>query len=410
MTHLLGLKYIWIDSLCIIQDDIEDWRHEGSKMSDIYSGAYITLAATSASKGDGGFYQEVSRHRYWTTKVHSISNHKIPGSTYDISVRERQACIDPAENLQDLPLMNRAWTLQERILSPRVVQFGKDLLYWECLDACVCESGATLRGEVPNLTNALFLETPGSSEMAQSANIWHIVVEEYSIRELTFGKDKLPALQGIAKRLQSERRCAYYAGLWEDTLCYDLLWGSELRKRGRSPEYRAPSWSWASAQGYIRWPPLSLMANHQVEVVIVMVETIPAGNDPLGEIASGKLILIGLCLTGMIQHSPIYEDIFEINDSRKTSWDSHFTVDDDHLFHNGQSLTAVLMASTSEYQFYLVLQPVGAKGRIFQRVGRLQIGPTEGARYKLFDHAVQERHDKGETWEGCLEYQELTII
>lgn len=51
VTRMLGLRYIWIDSLCIIQNDAQDWEREAAKMALIFESAYLTIAATAASNG-----------------------------------------------------------------------------------------------------------------------------------------------------------------------------------------------------------------------------------------------------------------------------------------------------------------------------------------------------------------------
>jgi hypothetical protein len=114
MTWRLGLKYIWIDSLCIIQDDIEDWRRKGSNMASIYSRAYITLAATSSTNCNGGFYTE-------NTSVTQIPR-------YD-PIYLRQSVNHRPFFENKLPLMSRAWVFQERMLSPRTIQFTSQELF-----------------------------------------------------------------------------------------------------------------------------------------------------------------------------------------------------------------------------------------------------------------------------------------
>jgi len=108
MTRRLGLRYLWIDSLCILQDDIDDWRHEGSKMAEIYSGSYITLAATSAPRSDAGLYQSSSTHRGKDYYIYTLSSSDHGGTPYKIVVYNQS----PAGNAffsGQLPLLKRAW-------------------------------------------------------------------------------------------------------------------------------------------------------------------------------------------------------------------------------------------------------------------------------------------------------------
>jgi hypothetical protein len=400
MTQLLGIRYIWIDSLCIVQDDVDDWRHEGSKMADIYAGAYITLAATSASNSSEGLYQHQSIDRLHSNHrtnylTYTLESHVARGSTYDISVRDWRHYID-SDALERLPLSTRAWALQERLLSPRVVHFSNDMLYWECLEIPLSESGELVSQSKSTLTNSMLVYVPQDS---RNGHNWRSIVAAYTSRRLTFTEDRLPALQGVAKHVQRERACAYYAGLWEDTLCFDLLWHVVSPEKGRPSKYQAPSWSWASMQEPIQWPPTS---NLQVEALIVHVETIPLGDDPLGGIAFGKLVLRGLCPNPVLY--PCWEKIFA-----QTNHDM------DEVISKTQEdeFVTVLIANCNLYQFFLILRLVDAKSRIFRRIGLLRyiwkVKPGTHP-YYLFDKTVQTRYDKGESWEGCPEYQEVTII
>jgi hypothetical protein len=400
MTQLLGIKYIWIDSLCIVQDDVDDWRHEGSKMADIYAGAYTTLAATSASNSGEGLYQHRSidrLHSNYRTNYHTytLENHVARGSTYEISVRHWRDCID-STRLERLPLSTRAWALQEKLLSPRVVHFANDMLYWECLETSLSESGEPVFHYESTLTNSMLVDV---SRAFWNGQDWRSIVEAHTSRRLTFSEDRLPALQGIAKHVKRKRACAYYAGLWEDTLCYDLLWTCLDRAEERSSKYLAPSWSWASVQQPIEW---QFTGNLHVEALIVQVETIPLGDDPLGGIAFGKLVLRGLCPKRVLY--PAQEEIH-----------AQISYYMDEVISEAQEneFVTILIANYFMSQFFLILRLVDAKSRIFRRIGLLRYRRNEDPRahqYYLFDKTVQRRYDKGESWEGCPEYQEVTII
>lgn len=125
LTRNLGLRYIWIDSLCIIQDDIQDWKNEAAKMADVYRNAYCTVAATGSHGDQEGMFvergaQDVFRMRYDAHDVDLMVTYVDD----DISALK--------ELLVDSPLSSRAWTLQEKLLSPRMVQFTRSRAIWEC--------------------------------------------------------------------------------------------------------------------------------------------------------------------------------------------------------------------------------------------------------------------------------------
>jgi hypothetical protein len=115
---------------------------------------------------------------------------------------------------------------------------------------------------------------------------WYDIVTRYTSCHLTYSKNILPALQGVAKTFLGKRQCAYYAGLWESTLCSDLLWAACKPCEPGHHTYRAPSWSWASVNGPVHWP---YPKTFKEELRIVLAETTPAGEDPMGEVTAGSL-------------------------------------------------------------------------------------------------------------------------
>lgn len=151
LTARLGLYFLWIDSLCVIQDDPDDWRHESAKMASIYTNSYITLAAAKSSNPIAGL---LGMNCY--RKIAEIPNQQGPPSNFF-------AGIDTELMASSLPLLERAWVFQERVLSPRVVYLCAEREYWEC------KSGNSFGGDV--------LRIRGSSkeEMKGHANhpIWY---------------------------------------------------------------------------------------------------------------------------------------------------------------------------------------------------------------------------------------------
>ncbi|KAK5658581.1 hypothetical protein OQA88_1974 [Cercophora sp. LCS_1] len=144
MTRRLGLRYIWIDSLCIIQDDLSDWRVESAKMCDVYSRAYLTLAATHSNDGRAGLFRE--------TPDFEVNGTTAEGEEYRIFFRERvdhhleesgddyRASIGHPTK-KHYPILTRAWVYQERLLSTRVLHFGRYELFFECRSEVRCECG-----------------------------------------------------------------------------------------------------------------------------------------------------------------------------------------------------------------------------------------------------------------------------
>lgn len=133
VTRALGVRYLWIDSLCIIQRNAKDWAKESGKMEDVFSNAYCTIAASSASSSVVGFLGP-----------------RTPRDTISIPVPSGLVCLaedidDFATDVENSILSSRGWVFQERALSRRTIYFTSKQIYWECGDGVICETLAQLR-------------------------------------------------------------------------------------------------------------------------------------------------------------------------------------------------------------------------------------------------------------------------
>ncbi|KAI0812918.1 HET-domain-containing protein [Xylaria sp. FL0064] len=282
----LRIRYIWIDSLCIIQDSLEDWERESSKMADIYRNSYVTIAAASSKDSRGGLSLDKPRRAQTTLKgttstgksysIHvqcSIMPHfymdkKTPKEAIQHPISPTTAR-DYAGVLGVFPLLTRGWVLQERLLSPRFLQFGKDELLWDCRESMLCECGQ------------------------RSADL------PYCCLSLTFPRDRLPALSGLARQMGERKAGAtYLAGLWSDSLELDLLWIPYRPESGAIDEYIAPSWSWAHARRKIIYRNVWLPDEEQPSAKtlttyfeLVEATCIPSSADPTGKVSGGTLVL-----------------------------------------------------------------------------------------------------------------------
>lgn len=160
--------------------------------------------------------------------------HHAPAKKSGFSSRHRRAVRFPPQNN---PLYSRAWALQERILSQRVLIFGSDQLYWDCRTVQDGQDGEEARRLLSSRINA--------AEM--TPHDWHIIVEEYTGRMLTEESDKLPALGGLAAIYRFATQDQYLFGLWRGSLATGLLWFQRQlwyghrAPRGVPKQYRAPS-------------------------------------------------------------------------------------------------------------------------------------------------------------------------
>ncbi|KAF5020564.1 hypothetical protein F66182_7396 [Fusarium sp. NRRL 66182] len=344
LTRRLEVQYIWIDSLCIIQDDIQDWKIESAKMASIYSNAHLTIAATHSSNGDGGLYKE--------TPDFEVSGTTQEGDEYSLVFRQR---IDHHLNLSTEPdrseagpgilghgtiahhpLLTRAWVYQERLLSPRIVHFGPYELFYECFTDTICEcSGINHHGSSDaapiTLVKLLYSECLFSiitgvewHEYAAyyMARVWRTMVCSYTALGITKPSDRLPAIGGLAKKVATVRKCKYLAGLWETALNDDLIWSVFRRDRDKSPRQNpsaAPTWSWASVETHVwywdiiyHWDPEECLTDeerppyqHFSQVKGWHVES--AGLDEFGHCERGTIEIEGLVAEGVVERQ-VHQD------------------------------------------------------------------------------------------------------
>jgi len=272
-TRRLGYRYLWIDALCIIQDDREDWQKEAAVMGQIYQCAALNIAAGGAKNSHSPLFGERDASMVRPCKVEfdwpKISSYyfrsEVRGSFFAIASDFLQ------ENLVYTPLNSRAWVMQERTLSPRLIHFGKHQLFWRCRSVTACE---TFPNGIPEGSPEVFYQSTYGLDLAKFLSLgeisnWFEIVELYSTCEITRESDKLIALSGITRIFGNgaqDRDDNFLGGLWQSKLVISLLWQvSDGKKRDGSPcerspacgfdGYVAPSWSWASVRGKVAYTP-----------------------------------------------------------------------------------------------------------------------------------------------------------
>jgi Heterokaryon incompatibility protein (HET) len=216
VVRQLGLRYIWIDCLCIIQDRISDWEVEASKMAAYFQNAHITIAATAAPHADFGIFAE--RPKIYRPRIIILAD--SDGEEHQINV-QRSNLINTLYDSYG-PLCDGAWAYQENVLSTRVIHFTKVGIIWECRTEMIFEDGWPVEHWSDNGLIERFL----TKATSRSKQCWMDMVTSYSHRNLTFVTDKLPAIAGIATQLQKQTGFRYTAGLWQETLLHDLMWTS----------------------------------------------------------------------------------------------------------------------------------------------------------------------------------------
>ncbi|KAE8446208.1 hypothetical protein EG329_012433 [Mollisiaceae sp. DMI_Dod_QoI] len=289
-TKKLGFKYLWIDSLCIIQDDEVDWQHEAALMGHVYSNSTLNVAAADAEDGDTGLFFErtTTQMRAWRL---SLPESKNPPRTSIWNCATRSM----TRNMLDFCVLSgRAWTYQERFLPPRTLHFGQFQTVWECrtmkAHEIFPESVDDGEKSIVSLSCDL-LENPDYHNVAAT---WPLIFSGYCGRNLTFSRDKLVAISGVARAVAPWLGPRYLAGLWEKDLIAQLMWSVRilgLTYDASLESYRAPSWSWASTDNFL-YPadPVSLGTYTTLATVVEAETTFPL--DQFGEVSGGFIRLL----------------------------------------------------------------------------------------------------------------------
>lgn len=289
MARHLNIKYVWIDSLCILQDDPIDWTQESSRMASIYGNSYLTISAMWARNSEMGLFSHRDSKLRDTVK---IIKPVIDGKELRVYVRKSLANSndwlrptglkrDDAGTRALYPLWYRAWTLQEHLMAPRSLIFGPHEVIWECRAINVARS-------IPNGCGGAGFKEEFWSAFTLGLSAWSMIVSLYCSRNLTFEGDKLPALSGIAKEYQKVTKHRYLAGLWSGNLLSDLQWeSSDSQFSYRPAEYRAPLWSWAAIEGPVRFVGKSTPSHVEILDAFCSQNT----SDPTGAVTSGYIKL-----------------------------------------------------------------------------------------------------------------------
>jgi hypothetical protein len=392
ISRHLGLKFIWIDSLCIFQDSREDWVYESSLMGKVYSQALCNIGATASSTGDQGCFRQRNPLLLERTVVESSWTNHSNAKYYihaDHTAQQREIFS---------PLLLRGWVVQEHVLSRRFLHFGAQQLFFECRQGYASEMYP--EGESPGmdwLTEPLqkaaeprglvYHDSNSVVDAENLYNFWARLVEYYSRCSLTVESDKLIAISGIAKILQRGLGDKYVAGMWKRSLPRCLLWRLEARESKGTvlppKSCLAPTWSWASVKGMVEFPSWypSEIQIAEICVEVVQTEVITASSDPTGEILSGFIKLRGMLKTVVLQpdsNGCYYANIKSIVDDN-----SNESCPFPDIYMDGTVATSGtknvinlhLMPITYDPYYFLLkgllLAPTGRRAGQFHRVGVL---------------------------------------
>ena len=257
VSRKMGMRYLWVDALCILQDDLVDKSKEIAVMGSIYKGATFTLAAASAQKVTDGFLSKAKVDNY-LVKLPFYLDKESSGTVYIKS--------DEGEHNwhEDDTLFTRGWTLQEMLLAPRMLIFDSNQLILKCgemdyesalptyiTSQHLCDS---LPSPVFGIPERIFNKTQEEWYLFRQRTLWPELIEKFSMRDLSIYSDRLPALAGIAHELSLYWGGTYVAGLWKDLLNEHLAWKKHFY-RPSDPKFPdldiskrigRPTWSWAT--------------------------------------------------------------------------------------------------------------------------------------------------------------------
>jgi hypothetical protein len=296
ITRELNIGFLWVDSLCIVQDCEDEKAKEVGNMSHYYGNSLLTISAARARICSEGFLTPGGAGERLEQYHNGHFQFKLG---VDKSAREIITLVQEEPPLKE-PIDTRGWTLQEGLLATRLVSFGESSIWWSCSTSTYrLSSNPTLREEVkelrkvPALISSDSLHSPEFSGRRirlqflrywQSLMLWSKIIQDYSARTLKLSADKLPAISGIAQELSAAfpppkqlDMPKYVAGLWNDqTLPLQLLW-TPMRGLTRysddvDSDYVAPSWSWASLSGAISLDIFLNPSNRILESEVMIVD------------------------------------------------------------------------------------------------------------------------------------------
>ena len=322
----IGIRYLWIDSLCIIQDDKSDWETQSAEMSTIYNNAYLVLAASQAANSTNSFLDRKDESFSETPQLDAKNSLKIAklknpnGTVSHIYCRKRNS--EPLHQhrykVEEPPLNRRGWVLQENTLSRRIVHFTNSEVLWECIECLKCECMEIEDDDLEEnsritagmVRNAQFTRTKAYNAPEDLHKRWLHLISRYKGLVLTHDSDRLPALSGLARLWQSRGAGEYLAGIWRDHMPESLLWMKEKNTEcKRWDGYMAPSWSpfslgYVDGRTSVRRPAFIFDDSDSYTMTervaqVVDAQCRPVGNDPMGAVRDGFIIL--KCRMGTIR-------------------------------------------------------------------------------------------------------------
>lgn len=251
----VGIRYMWVDKLCINAADETEMETEGDRIADYVRASAFVINAGARLDSDGLFEERKDQGNLLHLRV-EWSNDETNSSKITDSLYLRSPLSGPEECFSQ-QVLARAWMLQELSLPRHVVLYGQDQVYWKCREMMCCEGSRwTSR---PQLDFGHIRDIPRSERMDRAArrqneDQWYLMLELYSVKQLSKWEDRLNPTRGMAKALTfSYSVGSYESGLWSSDLHRGLLWYAATVRHAKRPAatHIFPTWSWASLDGGI---------------------------------------------------------------------------------------------------------------------------------------------------------------
>lgn len=230
LAELLGIRYVWIDALCIVQDDQDDWLAQARQMGSVYTNASITLALHQPRSSTEGFLWRMRVPEWLEISTRAARMKGLQPFWLRLPAIDEHFIEDAIRSGQ---ITDRGWCLQELWLSTRILHVVEDKFIWRCPHS----------RDTDNITYIVRESIPFDNDIEASSACWHRLVRRYSRCELTMATDKLPALSGIHSLWPKSHIQRSHCGHLGINVHTGLLW---YRERGNSITRirgRAPSWS-----------------------------------------------------------------------------------------------------------------------------------------------------------------------
>jgi hypothetical protein len=298
ISKALGIQYLWIDALCILQDSPSDWRKESAKMGAIYSNSHVTIAADWSPDTNGGCYHPTAYSLSQDIEnMIKITNFLSDGRESSIYFTKYYKSEMP--DVEKSVLNTRAWAFQERLLSRRILHYTDKQIYWECRSQ-VCTEDLIPRdlGPIYPYPGIIISHLPSRSSGPDQSDVvllWYdfIISKNYAARKLTHISDRLPAISALARVFSHFTSSSYLAGLWDYDLLSGLSWCRIWNRQsvGRLSN-NCPSWSWASLDSDVWFgegPRRNSKSFVRIQEAAVQLE----GEDPFGRVRGGYIKLTG---------------------------------------------------------------------------------------------------------------------